>query len=372
MRVPFEAEHLKLMLTPNMSRRSGASRPAPLVLGKMRGAARLILASFLCLWAIPVAAQSISITAIDTASGSPNLGTLVASLQGQGDTLFTVSTAGLVTKTSGSGSQKVVGSSNRPLITVTCTGGGSSACTTTSATITITSTGTPTNRAGTLTNFTVAGGPSPPTLGARSGTSTVTFTVTGIARNTTRNFYVGMAFPIKDNGNSGVSNSSFVVSTTTTATSTASSRSGTATATVWRAVSIAKDLNKNLNFGGIIRPLTGSGSVAIAATLAGARTVTGGVAKNGADTGTGSAQFTVTGEAGTNVSISVPATITLTGPGPNLTVTTSNTGGGVQAIAGTVGAGGTVPVYVGGTLPITSTTTPGAYTGTFAVTVQYN
>lgn len=332
---------------------------------------RLLLTALLTLCGPAAFAQKITITAIDNGSASPNLGTLVASLQGQGDTVFTVATNGGVTKKSGPGSQKIAGSSNRPLITVTCTGGGANACTTTSATVTITG-GAVTNRAGAVTNFTVAGGPSPPTLGARSGTSTVTFTITGIPRNATRNFYVGMDFPIKDNGNTGVSNASFTVSVPNATGSTASSVTGTATATVWRATSIAKVVGKDLIFGTVARPLTGTGSVTIAPTAAGARSVAGGVLKMGTDVGTGSAQFTVTGETGTSVSVTVPATVTLTGPGPNLTITTSNTGGGVQPIAGTVGGGGTIPVYVGGTLPIAYNTPVGTYQGTVTVSVAYN
>jgi hypothetical protein len=85
----------------------------------------------------------------------------------------------------------------------------------------------------------------------------------------------------------------------------------------------------------------------------------------------GRAGFDVVGEASRAVFVSIPTSFDMTGPGgATRTVTTSNVGGGVQ----TLSASGTLSVYVGGSLPLTSTaaTALGAYNGSFTVTVYYN
>jgi hypothetical protein len=79
----------------------------------------------------------------------------------------------------------------------------------------------------------------------------------------------------------------------------------------------------------------------------------------------------VTGEGGQAISISVPPTFVMNGPA-SLTVTTNKTAGESQILSSALGSGGSYGFYVGGTLPTSSATPVGAYSGSFAVTVQYN
>jgi hypothetical protein len=196
-----------------------------------------------------------------------------------------------------------------------------------------------------------------------SGTSTITFTVTGIPRGQTRNFYVGADFPIKDDtsGATGTAASSFLVSVQS------SSGSGQAIATVFRSLNLAKV--GNLVFGRILKPSSGTTTVTINATT-GARTVAGG---NGAlMSGTSSrAAYTITGEGGQVVSIAVPSSITLTGPA-TVTVTTSTTAAASVTLPSAVGSGGSYSFGVGGSIAVLPSTPSGAYSGTFSVTAQYN
>lgn len=53
-------------------------------------------------------------------------------------------------------------------------------------------------------------------------------------------------------------------------------------------------------------------------------------------------------------------------------MTTNNNANGTQILSGALGSAGTLPFSVGGSFPLSSTMALGGYTGTFAVTVQYN
>lgn len=91
----------------------------------------------------------------------------------------------------------------------------------------------------------------------------------------------------------------------------------------------------------------------------------------------GAATFTVTGEPDSGYAITLPATTTLNGPGGATMVLTlgsdTNAGGTItgNATAGTLNAGGTQTLSVGGSLAVAAAQTPGAYLGTFAATVAY-
>lgn len=93
------------------------------------------------------------------------------------------------------------------------------------------------------------------------------------------------------------------------------------------------------------------------------------------------AQFTVTGDPDATYSIShggLPVLTNTTGVGGEtmtLTKTSDLTGANVTAgvvSAGTLTAGGTQTIFVGGTLTVAANQVPGAYTGTVDVTVEYN
>ena len=119
-------------------------------------------------------------------------------------------------------------------------------------------------------------------------------------------------------------------------------------------------------FGNITNTTPGT----VVMTAAGSRSTTGGVTLP-TPTGTfNAASFTVTGGATNIFTITLPASaITLTDAGLHtmtLDTFTSNPSG-----TGTL-VGGTLPLAVGGTLHLGATQGVGSYTGSFAVTVNYN
>ncbi len=99
--------------------------------------------------------------------------------------------------------------------------------------------------------------------------------------------------------------------------------SSTATAsgsvTIVQPITITK--NNDLTFGTIVKPSTGTATVAINGST-GQRTVTGTVAAN--NTGAGRAVFTVSGEGAQHFSITVAPSFSMTSGGNSLVVTTSN------------------------------------------------
>lgn len=141
---------------------------------------------------------------------------------------------------------------------------------------------------------------------------------------------------------------------------------GTGTVTIYRPITVTK--NTDLQFGRVVRPTSGSGTVTI--DNAGARSFTGGVALLSSTVG--KAQFTVAGEGGQAFTLSVPATFDMTGPG-TLTVTTSqDVANGTVNLDNTLGNGGVKVVNVGGSITVDNTTATGNYSGTFNVTATYN
>jgi hypothetical protein len=154
------------------------------------------------------------------------------------------------------------------------------------------------------------------------------------------------------------------------AQSTAST-TGTGSITVIRPLTITK--NADLKFGTVVRPGTGSGTAAVSA--AGARTVTGGVVGLASGDTPQASQFTVAGEGGQSISVTIPASFTMANGTDSLTVTTSNNlagSAGSQTLSNAMGAAGSLVFNVGGSVPITSTTPSGAYTGAFTVSAAYN
>lgn len=149
------------------------------------------------------------------------------------------------------------------------------------------------------------------------------------------------------------------------------SATGNGSITIIRPVGVTK--SADLKFGTVVRPGTGSGSVAISA--AGARSVTGGVVGLNSGDAPQAAEFTVAGEGGQSVSVSIPATFIMANGVENLTVTTSNNLSGsasAQSLSGSMGSAGTLNVRVGGSTAVPSTAATGVYTGTFTVSAAYN
>ncbi|MGV3580063.1 DUF4402 domain-containing protein [Brevundimonas sp.] len=149
------------------------------------------------------------------------------------------------------------------------------------------------------------------------------------------------------------------------------STTGSGSITVIRPLTITK--NADLKFGAVVRPSTGSGTAVVSA--AGVRSVTGGVVGLASGDAPQASQFTVSGEGGQSISVTIPATFTMANGSDSLTVTTSNNlvgSAGAQTLSNAMGAAGALAFNVGGSVPISSTTTTGAYTGTFTVSAAYN
>jgi hypothetical protein len=320
------------------------------------GLALWLAAALAAASATPASAQTISIQSVD--AGVPNLGTIASAASG--DTVFRIAPGdGSVTKLGGAGARTSSGTT-RGHVVVTCTG--SDACG--SAVVTITQFGSPTGRALALTNFTIAPGANPPTLGAPTGTDTITFTVSDIPLNETRDFYVGADFRVSDSGTSGLATAGFLVSVS------AGSMNGTAQANVLRTINLSKSFD--LSFGAIVRPTSGSGSVTLNATNA-ALDVTGtGAMALGAPAAT-LAEYAVTGEGGQAFSIDmdIETPFNMTGPG-TLPVTLNTNADASPVLSGSAGAEGSYAFRVGGSFPINHDTPAGVYSGSFVVTVLYN
>jgi hypothetical protein len=308
--------------------------------------------------ASPAPAQTIAIVSVD--AGVPNLGTVASAASG--DTIFRIAPdSGQVTKLSGAGA-RTSGGATRGHVVLTCTG--DDACASASTTVTITHFGSPTGRARALDTFTIAAGANPPTLGTPSGTDPITFTVSGIPRDATRDFYVGADFGIADSGLSGLATSGFLVSVT------AGALAGTAQATVLRPLSLGK--SSDLSFGTIIAPSSGSGSVTLDAGDASLDVTGSGALALNAPAPT-LAQYTVTGEGGQTFAIDmdIETPVEMTGP-DTLEVTLNTNADESPMLVGLPTQEGEYSFRVGGSFPIAHDTPAGAYSGIFVVTVLYN
>ena len=139
------------------------------------------------------------------------------------------------------------------------------------------------------------------------------------------------------------------------------SADGVATATVVSPISIEHDLGASLSFGTITAGDTG-GTVVV--TRGGAGSATGEVTLM-PDSVESADSFTVTGDANRDFGIS--ATGGTVSDGTNTMNFTTNARAN-HTLDGT----GTATFTVGGTLTVGGAQAPGAYTGTYSVTVTYN
>jgi len=132
---------------------------------------------------------------------------------------------------------------------------------------------------------------------------------------------------------------------------------------------ISLTVGDSLSFGTVVRPTVASGSVVI--DTSGGVTTTGGAVVL-ASSSTRRPIYTVGGEGGQAFTVSFPGTMTLSGPSAStITVTLSHSAFPTN-LGGSLGSAGTATFTAGGTLPLTNTTTTGAYTGSYSVTVSYN
>lgn len=160
-----------------------------------------------------------------------------------------------------------------------------------------------------------------------------------------------------------------VVAVAAPAFAQSASTTGTGSITIVRPLTVTK--NADLQFGTVVRPATGNGTVVVSS--AGARSFTGGVSGLATGATAGAAQFTVEGEGGQSVSVTVPATFQLVNGSDSLQVTTSNSlSGASQTLSNGMGASGNMSFKVGGSVPVSNGTPLGVYTGTFTVSAAYN
>ena len=133
------------------------------------------------------------------------------------------------------------------------------------------------------------------------------------------------------------------------------------------ALVIAIQNTQGLAFGSFV---AGSGG-SVTVSTSGGRSANGGVLLIPSSTSS-AAQFTVTGDANATYTIQLPSNdfVKLTGPGSDMVINdfTSSPSGA----AGQLSAGGSQTLLVGGTLNIASGQSPGNYSGSFTVIVDYN
>ena len=140
------------------------------------------------------------------------------------------------------------------------------------------------------------------------------------------------------------------------------------TTTIIQPVTITQ--SNALSFGTIVRPLSGSSTITIGTGADTVSTTGSAIALRGT---TSRARYTVSGEGGEIVSVTMPASFPMQKSGAtDLTVTLSRAPAGNLTLSGATGATGTAALDIGGSFPITSTTTVGDYTGSFTVSVAYN
>jgi hypothetical protein len=306
-------------------------------------------------------AQTVSVT--DAAMGK-------VAAASSGVTSFRFAPAsGTVSVVSGTGSRTSTGAV-RFSVNIAC--GVNNWCKTGNTVVTVGAVGTPTGRAGSLTNFTFNIGTATLVYGSGGSTNPLSFTIGPIGNNNSVLLYVGADLPIYGDDQAGkptgAATSGMYVTIADSAGHTPVTSGANATATVSRQLKISQDAE--LGFGTIYRPSSGSGTVSLPAST-GVRSITGNGGGYMAPTPT-RAQFTITGEGGQTVSITVPSTISLVKGASTINVSTSNTGSGAQVLSGGIGSGGSFSFYVGGAFSLNSTTTTGAYTGTYTITTSYN
>lgn len=327
---------------------------------------KLIIAGSALMVPLQCWAQTFSVSLIT--AGSPNLGKVVSAPTGS-TTFRVAASGGTITIASGAGKLVSTGTSVTT-VTVNCSGG---QCNSANANLTIANAGSPTLRAGALTNFTVAMG-SATLVSGPTGTNPLTFTIGPIGNGQSKTFFLGADFPIvgDDSGlATGVASSGFSVAIALIGGGGGGSLSSTGTAQVQRPLSLSFLPAGGLAFGRVVRPSAGAGTVSIDATT-GARTVTGTNAIGVASPAPARVVYTATGEGGQAISISVPSSFLMTSGANSLTVTPTATATGAQTLSSTLGSQGTFAFGLGGSFPIASTTVSANYSGTFAVTVNYN
>lgn len=146
-----------------------------------------------------------------------------------------------------------------------------------------------------------------------------------------------------------------------------SSDSASASVTIVRPLTITK--TADLAFGRIVKPRTGTGTVALANTGDSVAASAGAVALSGITTSR--ARFTVDGEGGQVVTTSIPSTVNLTSGTNTIVVDLLPSFGSTVTLDNALAAAGSAALNVGGSFSLPAAQATGAYSGTFTVQVAY-
>ncbi len=145
--------------------------------------------------------------------------------------------------------------------------------------------------------------------------------------------------------------------------------SASAGATIVAAMGIVAN-TAELDFGSIVAGVNAPGTVEQTAAASPERTGIG--VTLGSATTVSAASFSVTGDGSATYDIMLPSgpeTVARTNATDEVTVTPVSS---LPSGTGLLNAGRTQTIYVGGTLKVARSQRPGAYTGTFNVTLTYN
>ena len=302
-------------------------------------------------------AQTFTIVSI-TPSGS--IGELVTS-SSVASTLTLAASSGAISVTGGG--VRIGSTTDLYTVTVQCSG---FSCGSTTPKIWLANAGTPSGCLGAISGFSESAGTETPGTVSGSGAS-VNFPLSpNLTNGGTGTFHVGFSAPLNPVSACTTGSTSTAFQVSIGKTSATASSASTVAATVLRPIAVAN--TAAMRFGSIVRPASGSGTVTLSDT--GALTTTAGAIIPSSTHG--AAGFLVTGEGCQNFTLTVPSTFVMTSGTNSLTVTTSPSASGVQTLGPYTGVTGSLPFTVGGSFPISSATSSGAYTGNLVVTVAYN
>jgi hypothetical protein len=131
---------------------------------------------------------------------------------------------------------------------------------------------------------------------------------------------------------------------------------------------------RNLQFGSIAKPTTGSNTVTVASAASGAATPTlsgGGNAFIPTSGLAAAATFHIAGTAGQTYTVT-NSTLAFPGAGVNLTGIGSESAVAASGVLNTLPGSGQDDLYVGGHFDISTTTGVATYSGTLSLTVNFN
>lgn len=342
-------------------RRAGLQVPAIRRLSRPVGVTGLLC---MLIAGVPAAAQTLTSSFSST---RPALGTVV--LDATRSSTFSISTTGLVSAPSTSGI--TVDATNPLRLVFSCSGGssGSRSCRNETASVVLATASAPdgitqefrcsNSSAGgvTVTCPTSAADPYTLTIRSNNNVNHQSWSVT-----------VPIAVDVSYASDAARGNGSVTIGCSNAGSSTC----GNSPAITFKSVrAMAVNTSADLDFGTLVLPATGSGTVTIATS--GARSVTGNVTALPASS-VSRARFMVTGEGQQLINVSVPDTITLRSGGDTLTVTTiDNLAGGsaFQVLGGSLGGSASLGIDVGGSITLDQGTPAGTYAGSFTVTASY-